>query len=128
MSHFTRLRTQIVEKQALKEALQDMGYSVEEGDLRLWGFGAGRTSVELKISTGFLSSAIGFRKTPSGTYEVVADWWGVRGIRQKAFLEQLTQRYAYRAARAKLLEQGFELVTEETQKDGRIHLVLRRMA
>jgi hypothetical protein len=118
----------MVEKQALKEALEDLGYSVEEGDLRLWGFGAGQAKVEMKISTGFLSAAIGFRRTRSGTYEVVADWWGVRGIRRKTFLEQLTQRYAYRVARAKLAEQGFELVSEQTEQDGRIHLVLRRTA
>ena len=31
-------------------------------------------------------------------------------------------------ARAKLQEQGFDLVSEETARDGRIHLVLRRMA
>ena len=41
---------------------------------------------------------------------------------------RLTQRYAYHVARAKLEAQGFALVTEETQLDGQMHLVLQRMA
>jgi hypothetical protein len=57
---------------------------------------------------------------------MVADWWGIRGIKRDQLVQQLTQRYAYQAARTKLAEQGFELVEEEQQKDGRIHLMLRR--
>jgi hypothetical protein len=53
---------------------------------------------------------------------------GIRGIDQERFLQQVTQRYAYHAARAKLDEQGFSLVSEEVQEGERIHLVLRRMA
>jgi len=68
-------------------------------------------SVEIKVPTKG-GSDIGFRRTDSG-YEVVADWWGVRGLEQKEFLRQLNHRYAYHAARAKLQEQGFNLVSEE---------------
>jgi hypothetical protein len=39
----------------------------------------------------------------------------------------LTQRYAYHVARAKLAEQGFDLVSEKAQEGEQIHLVLRRL-
>lgn len=39
----------------------------------------------------------------------------------KNFFQKLQQRYAYHATRAKLAEQGFDLV-EETQEGNRIHL------
>src|SRR5262249_29060563 len=86
-----------------------------------------RTRVEIKVPTRQAGYDIGFRRTEAG-YEVVADWYGIRGIEQKDFVRRLQQRYAYHAARARLEEQGFSLVSEESQADGRVHLVLRRLA
>ncbi|HVN53492.1 MAG TPA: DUF1257 domain-containing protein [Anaerolineaceae bacterium] len=126
MSHFSRLKTLIVEKELLILALKELGYQPEEGELYIRGFGGDRTKVELKVARKF-GYEIGFRKG-EGTYEVVADWFGVHGISQKDFVQQLNQRYAYHAARVKLEEQGFTLTSEEVQADGRIHLVLRRAA
>jgi hypothetical protein len=127
MSHFTSIKTQMVEKEYIQKALEDLGYrcQVEASRLRSWeGIS---TAVEIKVRLGFFSGTIGFRKR-GATYEVVADAWGARRIRKTDFVRQVTQRYAYHAARAKLEEQGFTLATEETRQDGQIHLVLRRMA
>jgi hypothetical protein len=125
MSHFSRIKTRMVERTHLLAALRDLGHKPEEGDVKARGFGLLKSKVEIKVPTksGY---DIGFHRTEQG-YEVVADWWGVRGVKQKDFLQQLQQRYAYHAARAKLEEQGFSLVSEE-QEGGRIRLVLRRMA
>ena len=125
MSHFSRIKTRMVERQHLLSALRDLGHTPEEGDVKARGFFGDKAKVEIKVRTksGY---DIGFRRTEQG-YEVVADWWGVKGVKQKDFLQQLQQRYAYHAARARLEEQGFSLVSEE-QEGGRIRLVLRRMA
>ena len=131
MSHFSRIRTQMVEKEPLLAALADLGYAYEEGDVEIRGWLGRRVRVEIKIPSRNPGYDVGFRKqgAPGAeAYECVADWYGVRGISQERFLRELAQRYAYQVARAKLEEQGFTLVNEETQKDGRIHLVLRRMA
>jgi hypothetical protein len=125
VSHITRIKTQIVEKEQLLRALDDLGYRYEEGDLVLNSVGGEKTRVEIKVLMR-MSFDIGFRKTPQG-YEIVADWWGVRGVNQKEFTTRLLQRYAYHTTRAKLEAQGFNLV-EETTHDGQIHLTLRRMA
>ena len=133
MSHLTRIKTQMVEQEYLIQALKDLGYTCEAGNLEVRGFGGARTRVEVKVTPKNLlgkigvSYDIGFRKSDN-TYEVVADWWGVHGINREQFLQQVTQRYAYHAARAKLEEQGFALVSEEVQEGKQIHLVLRRMA
>jgi hypothetical protein len=113
-------------KEYLTQALQELGYHPEEGHVEIRGFGGQRTPVEIKIPTRNRGYDIGFRKEKDG-YEVVADWWGIRDIKRTPFVAAVTQRYAYHAARAKLEEQGFSLVTEEKQTDGQIHLVLRRM-
>lgn len=126
MSHFTRIKTQMVERDYLVKALEDLGYRCQVGDVQVGGFFGERTTAEIKVRASIVGGEIGFRKTRD-SYEMVADWWRI-GLKRDQFLRQLTQRYAYHAARAKLEKQGFSLVSEETQKDGRIHLVLRRMS
>ena len=125
MSHISRLKTQIVEKEYLLQALQDLGYTYEEGDLTVGGF-TERAKVEVKVVLR-MSNDIGFRRV-GDHYEIVADWWGVRGVKEKEFANQVSQRYAYHAARARLEQQGFALVEEQSQENGQIRLVMRRMA
>jgi hypothetical protein len=127
MSHFTRIRTRMVEREFLLAALRDLGYVPEEGPVEARGYNGIRTRVQIKVPTRQPGYDIGFRQTDDG-YEVVADWYGIRGVEQKDFVQRLHQRYAYHAARARLQEQGFNLVSEENQADGRVHLVLRRLA
>ena len=126
MSHFTTIRTQIVEKEYLKQALQDLGYAYQEGAVKVNGYRGNQTTAELKIATSNAGYDIGFNKT-GNSYELIADWWGIRDLNQQTFVQQLTQRYAYHAACAKLEEQGFSLVSENVEEGQRIHLVLRRM-
>jgi len=125
MSHISHIKTNILEKEYLLLALKDLGYKYQEGDLNISGFGGQKTSVDIKISL-FMSGDIGLRKS-GNCYEIVADWWSVRGVTQKEFTDRLMQRYAYHTARAKLEAQGFTLVEEEQEK-GQIRMVLRRMA
>ncbi len=126
MSHFSRLKTQIIEKEFLLQALQDMGYTVEEGQLEVQGFNNKATLVEVRASRQY-SYDIGFRKK-GNHYEIVADWWGVTGTNQKDFRNQLMQRYAYQVTLAKLEAQGYSLVSEETGDKGQVRLVLRKAA
>lgn len=125
MSHFSRIQTQIIDKRLLLQALKDLGYRYEEGELQLPGFAAQQTPVEIRIQLP-LSYDIGFRKV-GDTYEAVADWSGVRGIQSTDFINQVSQRYAYHATKEKLELQGFTLVEEQVQDTGQIRLLLRRM-
>ncbi len=123
MSHFTRIKTQIVELEYLKRALADLKYEYEEGS-KVRGFGGQRAEADLLVKTkGY---PIGFKKH-GATYELVADWWGVRGVK-KTFLQEVMQRYAYHAVCDKLQSQGFEMVSEQVERGGQVHLVLRQMA
>jgi hypothetical protein len=114
----------MVEREYLIRALEDLDYAYEEEDVTIRGFGRQRQQVDIKVKTRGYD--VGFRKVGK-SYEIIADWWGVRGISREKFLQQVIQRYAYHAVRAKLEEQGFILASEEVQEDRQIHLVLRRM-
>ncbi|BAU65769.1 hypothetical protein YCF35 [Stanieria sp. NIES-3757] len=126
MSHFTSIKTQIVEKEYLKQALSDLGHAYQEGNVQIRGYQGIQTPVAIKIPTKNSGYEIGFRQLDNA-YEIVADWWGIRDIKQDQFLQQVSQLYAYHAAKAKLEEQGFSLASEETQEGDRLHLVLRRV-
>jgi hypothetical protein len=107
--------TQMVEREHLTQALKDLGCGWQEGG-RL-GFLGPRVDIKVKDHN------LGFRKAGAAYAMVTVG----EGTKQRQFLQQMTQRYAYYVARAKLEEQGFTLVDEEVQEGERIHLVLRRM-
>lgn len=127
MSHFTTLRTHLVDRECLCQALSDLGHAYEEGEVSIRGFGGQRTKVELRVPTRSPGYQLGFRRL-GARYELVADWYGIRDIEAKPFLNDLTRRYAYHAARKALEAQQFDLVEEEIQPDQSIRLVLRRYA
>lgn len=126
MSHFSRIQTQFKETKYLLQALKDLGFSYEEGNQQVVGFGGQKTPVEIRVPLK-LSYDIGFRRS-GGKYEIVADWFGVRGINQQDFTQKLMQRYAYHATRDKMQQQGFDMVEEKVEETGQIRIVLRRMA
>ena len=127
MSHFTRLKTKMTVREHLTGALEDLGYQCEEGDVEIRGYGGNRTKVQIRVPTASAGYDIGFTES-GGSYALIADWWGIEDLDPEVFVRDLTKRYAYRAARATLEEQGFALVGEEVAEDGRLHLTLRRTA
>jgi Protein of unknown function (DUF1257) len=127
MSHFTRLKTKMTVREHLTGALDDLGYRCEEGDVEIRGYGGNRTKVQIRVPTANPGYDIGFTES-GGSYALIADWWGIEDLDAEVFARDLTKRYAYRATRATLEEQGFALVDEEVAQDGRLHLTLRRTA
>jgi hypothetical protein len=125
MSHFSRIQTRFVDRPFLTQALQDLGFQFEEGSLSVQGFKGQQEMVQILVKLQN-SYDIGLRQVDDA-FEIIADWAGVRGFSQKDFIQQLTQRYAYRATMSKLEAQGFTLVEDTRQSDGQIHMVLRRV-
>ncbi len=126
MSHFTRLKTRLQDKAALIAALQDLGYKVIDQPGQVRGYGGASREVEFRFRPSPLSYEIGFSRGPEG-YDIISDWFGVQGVKQKEFVQKLTQRYAYHLARQKLEAQGFTVAEEQVDAQGCIHLRLRRM-
>src|SRR5436190_23577751 len=124
MSHFTMIKTKVVERDHLITALRDLGYQFEVGDLEVRGFQGNKTNAEVRIETTQRGFDIGFRKAGEN-YECIADWWGIRDVKRETFLQEVQWRYAYHATRAKLEAQGFSIAQEEENSSGQIHLVLR---
>lgn len=125
MSHFTRIKTKLVVKKHLLQALRDLGHQPQEGKVAISGYQGQKTSVEIMIPTKNKGYDIGFKQT-DGVYELVADWYGIKDIKSESFINTLQQRYSYHAVVNSMTEKGFEVVEEENTEDKTIHLTVRR--
>lgn len=138
MSHLTRIRTKIADRDMLVAALRKLGYDVIEGPTTVRDVLLDTRPVDLKISLPQEGREIGFA-LENGSYTIVADWWRVSetsGDRLKRQLQEeieeathrVRQQYAVTATKEKLAEQGFDVVEESTEESGEVRLLLRRMA
>lgn len=129
MSHFTRIKTQFVDANLLERALADVGEQFGLGTVRtdtlVKGFRGSTEKADLVVATHNQGYDIGFCRTGE-TFEMVADWWGIRDIRQEELQTALLRRYAYHAVHQQLDKQGFTLVEEKVEDNQAVHLVLRR--
>ncbi|MBE0616408.1 MAG: DUF1257 domain-containing protein [Proteobacteria bacterium] len=123
MSHFTKVKTKIVDLLFLKRALEDMDMVYEEGRTKIRGYLGRKMTVDFKVRTSE-GYDIGFLKT-GDTYEVVADWEMVRSFSQESFVRDITRRYAYHVVTDQLQSQDYQVVEERRQGEA-VSLTLRR--
>lgn len=135
MSHFTTMKTAFASREHLVAALADLGFAeVEAHDSpeALYGYRGDRRpqTAEVIIRRQFVgacSNDIGFARTPDGTLTAIISEFD-RNVYDRTWLDRLSQRYAYRAARDTLAAQGFDLVEESIDEDRKIRMTVRRMA
>lgn len=127
MSHFSTVKTELRDRQALVEALRDLGHSPSEGQRPVRGYRGHTVLADFALPQNG-GGDIGFRwNEASGSYELVTDLdlWRQQ-VPVERFLAQLTQRYALRSILAATAQEGFQ-VSEQTQlQDGSIELVVTR--
>jgi len=137
VSAYTTFATRLVSAAHLAAALRDLGFAeAEVHDLpqTLVGWlGDGRAQraevIVRREHIGESSNDIGFARGADGCFvalisEFDRDEFGLG----PAWLERLTQRYAYHVARERLEAQGFDLVEERVDEEDTIRMVLRRSA
>ena len=128
MSHFTKVRTRLADGDVLRRALEEMGHAVEPAGRGVRGYLGRRTKAEFKISPAGSKHEIGFAPSADG-YVLVADWWGISGLREDQFVRELKQRYALVSTLSTLAERGFAVDRQGIdEKSGDIRVVLRRVA
>ena len=130
MSHFTSVKTKIRDLICLKRALDDLAYTYDEAtDEQLVtgrGYQGETTEAVLSIRAS-KTYDIGVKATQDGTFEFVADWWGVettRGVGEEEFIKKLTQRYSYHKVMEEIRKKGYTL-EEEVSEDDTIQLRVR---
>lgn len=127
MSHFTKVKSRVFDRVTLEQALRDLNFRISPLQVVNGWQGATRRADLVAKTTGPYD--IGFVKNAEGSFDIVADWWGVRtttGIEQERFVNQLTQRYAYHKVMGSVQSHGFQVAEEENLQDSAIRVVVRR--
>ena len=129
MSHFSTVKTELRDRQALVDALTDMGHAPQQGAIQVRGYRGQTVIAELAVAQE-QGGDIGFRLNPeTGCYELVTDLdlWRL-DVPVERFLSQLSQRYALRTILAATAEEGFQVSEQTSHIDGSIELVVTRWA
>jgi len=125
MSHFSQIKTQIRNLDTLKAALTDSNIAWQGGPVDIRGYQGQTQSADVAIAqdNGY---DVGFCWN-NGEYELVADlqYWQ-QPLSVQGFLNQITQRYAYRTIVNESAQKGFQVAEETSAKDGSVRLVLQR--
>jgi len=127
MSHFTKVKTRILDRAVLENTLADLNYRLAPGEQVSGWQGATRKADIVAKTRGPYD--IGFIKTADGSFDIVADWWGLKtsiGLDRQTFVNQLGQRYAYNKVITEVKARGFAIAEEVTQPDKSIRVVVRR--
>ncbi|MEY3463384.1 MAG: hypothetical protein RLZZ468_1162 [Cyanobacteriota bacterium] len=129
MSHFSTVKTELRDRDALVAALGDMGHDPSLGQQPVRGYRGQTVTADLVVNQPN-GADIGFRLNPdTGSYELVTDLelWK-QPVPVERFLAQLSQRYALRSILAATAEEGFQVSEQTNHLDGSIELVVTRWA
>ena len=117
------MKVAFADRNLLKQALADLGYTAEEGDDLVITDGIKSVKVDFLVNIPY-TAPIGFRKGKNG-WQLTADWFRVN-LDRKKFENQLKQQYAYLSVKQSLENQGFFAVEEVRDEKQQIHIILRR--
>jgi len=123
MSHFSKIKTKIKNKDNLIKALLTLGYQVDLNQQLDNPEGHNHPKLLADISIG---DSMGFVWT-GGTFEFVTDvqMWD-KSIPIKRFLEKITQHYALVTLSNKSKDEGFEIVSQTTNMNNAIELEVEK--
>lgn len=131
MSHFTSVKTKIRDLTCLIRALKDLDYNFTEAEaeqlVQVRGYQGETTDAVVSVHAS-KTYDVGVKLTADGTYEFVADWWGVettRGVTEEEFIKKLTQRYSYHKVISEIKKKGYAIESEEQKQDETIQVRVR---
>jgi hypothetical protein len=116
---------------ALKKALADMQLKFTEAEqgqtVSVRGYRGDKLQASMCIDMGRYD--VGVVDNQDGTYDIVADWWGVettKGVSEAEFKDTLSQKYQYHNVKQACEEKGYAVEEEVNEEDGSIRLVVRK--
>lgn len=131
MSHFTTVKTQILDLNCLELALKELDYRViHQARIRGWENQQRKADLVASFPPLLCEYDIGFvanRETQA--YDMVADWWAIAeriGRDQKEVTQGIVQRYAYHKVLKEVKAQGFMVSEQKQAADQSIRLVVRK--
>jgi len=130
MSHFTKLRTKMMDETCLRKALARQGYTVPAGPAVIAGWNGQSKTVDVGIPDIGNGYGIGFERERQGMFTAVADWseLNYRGFKRGPFVDSISQAYGIEATLATMQPQGFVVAEQKSETDGSVRIVMRRVS
>lgn len=127
MSHFTTIKTEILDLNILKQTICDLGFTIQEGN-NLTIRNGHILSVDFFVRIDSKSS-IGFKEQSSGKgYSIIVTAETYHRKNNGRIIQMIQQEYAYRKVLHETRKRGFSLVEEQRVKAGVIKLILKKVA
>nr|YP_009296077.1 hypothetical protein Schiz_129 [Schizymenia dubyi]AOM65012.1 hypothetical protein Schiz_129 [Schizymenia dubyi] len=125
MSHFSRIKTTIRNKNILKSTLNNLGFNCIAYKQLIKDANGNKQYVDIVARKDNLD-LLGFIWNGK-EYSIVTDlyfWNNNKSI--ESFIEVMLQQYALNSVTAASIEEGFQTVRQETTNDGSIKVTLQR--
>ncbi|HOX34700.1 MAG TPA: DUF1257 domain-containing protein [Methanoregulaceae archaeon] len=130
MSHFSRIKTQFKNRDALIDCLTGMDFIIGTDTTIRGHRGLINVDIAAKNRQG---NEIGFVRNADGSYDMVGDWWAKGGVKEqdlaRALQEQagrIQQEYARCIVIEETKKEGFSVVRQVEEEDGAIRILVRR--
>ena len=127
MSHFSTIRTQLKEADLLINALNNLGYLINQEEKFVKGYRGKFTAVDISMNLPS-DTKVGFKwNNNSNAYELVTDLdlWKF-DIPVERFISKVTQMYSYQTIISKTKKDGYQIIEQKNKNDGSIELVLTK--
>ncbi len=126
MSHFTKLKTKILDKNCLLKALRNLNYVFEENStIRGYNRRTRKGNVVIKTNGEY---DIGFvRKSNELPFQILADWYGAAqavGCSRKDFMNKVQKEYATTKVLHELRKKGYRIKSRSISNTGEIKLLV----
>ncbi len=126
MSHFTKLKTKILDKNCLLKALRNLNYVFEE-DSTIRGYNRRTRKGNVVIKTNG-EYDIGFvRKSNEVPFQILADWYGAAqaiGCNRRDFINKVQKEYATTKVLHELRKKGYRIKSRSISDTGEIKLLV----
>lgn len=107
MSHFSTLRTKITDAAILQQSLGDLGFTVKQNaDVRGYNGQRVRSDIVALLEGDY---DLGWSKNPDGSYDLIADLWGVaKKHNQTELINSINQKYAVNKTLSEVKRPGLQ--------------------
>ncbi len=124
MSHFTKLKTKLTDKDVLVKALNALSYATQENVLLDNPVNHEHEQVQVEVG---ITRYVGFKLEDDGTFHLVAelDAWE-EPITVNRFIEKVTQAYARETVVDTVQNQGFTVVSEQKSVENTIEIIAEK--
>jgi len=127
MSHFTTVKTEILDLDILKRTISDLGFSMKENDWHI-SHDDKMEDIDLSVRIAPQSDLLFKKGAPGKGYVITTVVETPEREKTRRMIQMIQQEYAYRKVLHETRKRGFSLVQEERVKAGVIKLILKKVA